>query len=151
VQPVYGSNAYKYETARQYSKETQVKTRKKVSRRPKKAVIKSLLLTALVTLLAFCLLGRNAQIIEQSSQIARLENEIAATEAKIIEKQFEMEKKIDLNAIEDRAIAVLGMQRPEKSQIVYIDMHAEDYTEGGAQQKNNAGIISAFIKRIWNN
>lgn len=148
--PVYGSNAYKYEITEERSTRTQVKTRKKVSRRPKKAVVKSLLLTALITVLAFCLLGRNAQIIEQTGQITKLQNDIAATEAKIIEKQFEMEKKIDLNAVEERAISVLGMQRPEKSQIVYIDMHAEDYTEGGTTQ-NNAGIISAFIKRIWNN
>ncbi|MBR5218305.1 MAG: hypothetical protein IKV89_01105 [Clostridia bacterium] len=150
MQPVYGSNAYKYEITEQHSQRTQVKKQKKVSRRPKKAAVRSLLLTALITLLAFCLLGRNAQIIEQSGQIAQLQKDIAATEAKIIETQFEMEKKIDLNAIESKAINLLGMQRPEKAQIVYIDMHAEDYTEGGAAQ-NNTGVISAFIKRIWNN
>ena len=150
MQPVYGSNAYKYETLENRAEKTQVKTQKKAGRNHKKAVKRSIMLTALVTVLAFCLLWRNAQIIEQTSQITQLQKDIAATEAKIIEKQFETEKAIDLNAVEKRAVSVLGMQRPEKSQIVYIDMHAEDYTEGAAD-KGQTGTISAFIKRIWNN
>ena len=92
MQPVYGSNAYKYETLENRAEKTQVKTQKQADRTHKKAVQRSIRLTALVTVLAFCLLWRNAQIIEQTSQITQLQKDIAATEAKIIEKQFETEK-----------------------------------------------------------
>lgn len=69
------------------------------------------------------------QLYEASSEVGRLKDELAAVEQnnQILRSQYE--GKIDLAAIEDRAIHELGMVQPTASQNVYLNLSGIDRAE----------------------
>lgn len=69
------------------------------------------------------------QLYEASSEAGRLKEELAAVEQnnQILRSQYE--GKIDLAAIEDRAIHELGMVQPTASQNVYLNLSGLDRAE----------------------
>jgi hypothetical protein len=131
VPPVYGTSAYKYEQKVVTTRQT-VKKRVKAH---KKRTAKNILSIAVVTVLAFCLLGRNAYITEKSTQLSKLKEEYETINSRVVGKECELEKKIDLKSIAMKATAELCMQTPEKHQLVYINMQNEDYAEGAPKSR----------------
>ena len=142
--PVYGNNAYKY-----YEEEPKTKVLKTQKRgRKNKNAVKAFSLLFVFTLLAFCLLFRSAQLLAQKNSIAKLNRELEAVRSEIVQQEYEINKTIDFDTVETIATTKLGMQRVDKSQIVYVDMKTEDYAE---IENSGQNIFSAFIKKIWNN
>ncbi len=136
--PVYGNNAYKYE-------QEPVRVQRRAPKRKNKNASKAFVLLAVITLLAFCLLFRSAQLLAQKNEINSLAKELEAVQSEIIQQEFEINKTIDFNTVENIATTKLGMQRADKSQIVYVDMNNEDYAEVENQGQN---VFSAFIRKI---
>ena len=60
------------------------------------------------------------------------------------QKAFELEESIDLSKIEAEATSRLGMHRPEKHQIVYLDVKKSDVTV------KTAGEVEGFSNRFGN-
>lgn len=60
------------------------------------------------------------------------------------QKAFELEQSIDLSKIESEATSRLGMRRPEKHQIVYLDVKQSDATV------KTAGEVEGFSNRFLN-
>ena len=58
------------------------------------------------------------------------------------QKAFELEESIDLSKIETEATSRLGMHRPEKHQIVYLDVKRDDMTV------KTAGEVEGFSNRL---
>lgn len=55
------------------------------------------------------------------------------------QKSFELEQSIDLSKIEQEATTRLGMKRPDRHQIVYIDVPKDDVTETTAGEIEGLG------------
>lgn len=89
---------------------------------------------------------------ETKAQITKLEAQLDTMRANTSQKIFEMEQSVDLGNLEQEATNRLGMQRPEKYQMIYVDVKQDDVTEVTAGEveglKNN---ISSFFAKIKKN
>ncbi len=145
--PVYGNNAYQYD--RRYYERPAAKPVKKVRVRVKKkkrVSIGSTMLLGVAVLMAFCLLFRNSQLMERKNTVKNMQGKLNTVNAQVVAKQFEIERNLDLCKIEDEAIKRLGMQRPTKAQMVYLNMHNCDYAEcGGQKEQGGKNIFSALL------
>ena len=58
-----------------------------------------------------------------------------------------------ISRIEKRAIEELGMQKPDNSQIVYVDVRKENFVKVAGENKvaaaSSSQIIKGFFKSIW--
>ncbi len=128
--PVYGNNAYKYESYYEIKKVPAVKTARKVAtgkRKKNLSAARSLVFSVLAVFLAFGLLLSNAQILEKNAEVAALEKQLENINAQVVAGEFRIERDMDLHRIEEEAVTRLGMQRPTKAQTVYVDMGNCDY------------------------
>ncbi len=145
--PVYGNNAYQYD--RSYYERPAVKPVKKVKvrvKKRKKVSVGSAILLGVAVLMAFCLLFRNSQLLERKDTVKNMQGELSSVHAQIVAKQFEIERNVDLNKVEEEAIQRLGMQRPVKAQMIYLDMENCDYAECSKQKETgHKNIFSALI------
>lgn len=133
--PVYGSNAYKYEEYQELPKKKKIIRR---VRKRKKAGIKSVILPVAAVCMAFALLLNNSALLEKNAKIEELKGQLETVNAQAVAGQFEIERNMDLKKIEEEATTRLGMQRPTKAQMVYVDMGNCDYAEttGKTETKN---------------
>ena len=54
---------------------------------------------------------------------------------------MEINQKLDMSVIEEKAINELGMQRPDNSQIVYVNVKQDTYTEISDKASNKEKIL----------
>ena len=142
----YGTSALKIE---------KTEPRKKVKRGTAKKAIKknvrsNILSILVITALAFVLLARYAIITEKTTRLTKLRSEYETANSMVVQKEFDLEREVDLQKIEEIATTKRGMQRPEKSQMVYISMDNSDYTEV-SEIKESGGGFFAFVAGGFNN
>lgn len=148
--PTHGTSAYKYERTNQT--ETR-KTEKGVSKKKNAKITRgSFLSYVVITALAFVLLFRYSCITEMSTKLTGLKQEYDEVSSVAVAKEFELEQYVDLKKVEDVATNELGMRRPEKHQIVYVDMQNNDYTEKIDTSGGNGGFFAAISgawQKVW--
>ncbi len=148
--PIYGNNAYQYE--RTYAERPTTKVVRKVrvhKRKKNNAQMRGMILLGMAIVLAFGLLFSNSQILEKRTQVSQLKKELDTVNAKIVAGQFEIERNMDLNKIEEEATVRLGMQRPTKAQTVYVNMGNCDYAESGNKvQPKRENVFSAIAHNV---
>ncbi len=89
---------------------------------------------------------------ETKQQIASLEKKLADAEAITSQKNYELEKSVDLTKIEEEATTRLGMQRPEKYQTIYVNVKQNDVTEKTASDvEGPINRIGATLKKLGSN
>ncbi len=154
----YSNLAYDFDNlARKHEEEQQkIEQQKQQARRLKlnqQRRMNAFLICAviLLSLSAYFMISKNVQLHETSDKIAELETELAMLESTTSQKIFELEQSVDLNTIEQIASTRLNMQRPEKYQIVYINVPTEDVTEVTAKDtegvKNQVGSMMINMKK----
>lgn len=90
----------------------------------------SLILTTLsIFTMLFVVSYRYNIISEKNLKLQRLNIEQENVNAALIESEVKVSQNIDMNYIESYAKQQLGMQKPEKSQIVYINTNYESKVE----------------------
>ena len=80
-------------------------------------------------------------------KVQKLKSSLASVEAKLLNKQIEIEQKTDLNKIEAYAKQQLGMQKPDQSQTVYIDTSKSIQM---VEKSNDTTSINSVIDTIKN-
>lgn len=149
-----GTSAYKIEEYELYSEKTRKKQaeRKANTRLEQKAACR-LLITAVMTvfLAASALVYVNVMTLRASTRIDELEKELALVTDINKQKEIEINQKLDMKVIEKKAVEKLGMQKPDNSQIVYINVkkgtHSEALT-GSKPAKNLFAGIKESLKGI---
>ena len=148
--PTNGSSAYKYE--REYVQPDR-SVKKGISRKQRhKGSGGTLFAGVVVTALAFVLLFRYACITEMSATLTSLKGQYEEVNSVAVAKEFELEQEVDLNKVQEIASSELGMQKPEKHQIVYIDMQNTDYTESSVIKDSGSGFFAAVTgawEKVW--
>ncbi len=154
----YGSLAYNdviQETQNAIEKNKQEATKKKLRekrRKGKRFILKTIFICTVLFISSVFMMSRYIELDNTKKKIDMLERELKEAEAYTSQKSFELEQSVDLSQIEEVATTRLGMQRPEKYQIIYINMKKEDTTEVTADDvegvKNN---ISEKTEDIKNN
>ena len=89
---------------------------------------------------------------ETKQQIASLEKKLADAESVTSQKNYELEKSVDLAKIEEEATTRLGMQRPEKYQTIYVNVKQNDVTAKTASSvENPIKRIGGAFKKLGSN
>ncbi len=141
----YGSTAYDYDYDyhEEYnSEQEQIKQRRREerARREENKNTRRKLGYIFVAGLAFSfLIAKTVAVSDTEKRIRDLTEELSVQQTYTSEKTFELEQKVSLTAIEDAAMARLGMQRPDKTQVVYLDIEKDDYTERTVQEVEGIG------------
>lgn len=99
---------------------------------------------ALVFAVAFGILFTNAVIIEKASAVNDMQNQLTELTEANNQIMLDIEKNLDLNKIEEIAINELGMKRPDKYQIVYVDVEQSDYAEVSRAEDKPSVLAATF-------
>ena len=145
----YGNLAYKLPEerprrapAKKRKKKTVRRTRKQMALRKK--MIRRVCVIATVAVSASFMISQFVAVNEGDRQIESLRKRLSNTEAATSQMIFDMEQSVDLAEIEKQATTRLGMQRPEKYQIIYVNVKQDDMTE------KTAGEVEGTGNRIMN-
>ena len=145
----YGNLAYKLPEERP-KRPPQKKRKKKQVRRTRKQMalrnkmIRRICVVAVVAVSASFMISQFVAVNEGNQEIESLRKKLANAESVTSQMVFDMEQSVDLAEIEKQATTRLGMQRPEKYQIVYVNVKQDDMTE------KTAGEVEGIGNRIMN-
>lgn len=127
-----------------------VKQRKNVVKQAKpkqisnKAKVSTILWILSMFALLMILIYRFNIINEKNLQVQSLKKELLATQASVANAQVEVEQSIDLNKIEAYAKQQLGMQKPDKNQMIYID----NSNSNSVQTQNSTTMINKVLDKV---
>lgn len=157
---IYGNLAYKYDyiedkkDREQQKKQPKPNTAGRKRRREQKelsyaAKIMLVLVTAvsaIFMIIQYVTANDTRSTLKETAEQYEFEKSVTA------QKSFELEQSIDLAKIESEAVTRLGMKRPEKHQIVYLDVKKSDVTMKTADEVEGfSNRIKEFIESIKSN
>jgi cell division protein FtsL len=145
---IYGTAAEKLEY--DVYEENKVLKAKKVQKTQNKVKLKMVFNILIVFILFFGVMYRYALITELNYKINKTNisyNEIKNENART---KVEVEKQMDLQKIKETAEKKLGMQKPDKFQVVYVNVPKSDYTVVADNVKEDSGVKNNLFLGILN-
>jgi len=145
---VYGSAARQLEY--DVYEENQVLKAKKTYRSHRKIKLRMVMAILAVFAAGLAVMCRYAIITRISYQINQKQKAYETIRNENSLLRVQIETKTDLNEIKEIAETRLGMQMPDKSQIVYIKVPRNDYTvlmSSDTREDKSGNAISRFISR----
>lgn len=153
LQPEYNPTRKKYpkkSTARKTKVEQSKKAKPQVKRKLKNKV-KSILYVVIGFVILFAISYRNSVINEKFSEIKTLKSNLALLEKQNEQLEVNIENNLNLKTVEQSAKELLGMQKIENSQKVYISLPKQDYIEPASEEikkEDNSNWIEKIINFI---
>lgn len=153
----YGNLAYKYDYTEEERQQQQRKRVKKQNTQPSKGKKKSARLSyaakvasvLIVAVSAVFMIAQYVTVHETQTALNAAISEYRFEESVTAQKAFELEQSIDLSKIEAEATSRLGMRRPEKHQIIYIDVKKNDTTIKTADEVEGfSNRFAGFMKNM---
>ena len=150
-----GTSAYKLDKYEEYTKNTTRASEDKKAERKKSnsayhaSVCRYLIvMVVIVFVAASALVYVNVMALRASTEIESLEKKLALAVDKNKQKEMEINKNLDMKVIEKRAIEELGMQKPDSSQIVYINVKKGTYSEAINPDAPSAESTLSGVKKV---
>ena len=143
-----GTSAYKLDEYDYYSKRGNDNTaRRKVKKNKKNEAVCRFIIAsaALVFAVASIMVYLNVMTMRASTKAQELKKELTLLTEQNNNKEMQINQKLDMKRIEEKAINELGMQRPENNQIVYVNVKQDSYTETEEPSKTAKGAMR-FVK-----
>lgn len=153
LQPEYEPIKKRYpkkSTARKTKVETKSKAKPKTKRKLKMQV-KIICYVAVGFIILFAISYRNSIINEKFSEIKSLQSDLAQVEKENEQLEVNIENNLNLQTIEQSAKEMLGMQKLENSQTVYVNLPKQDYVEPATEeivQEDNENWFQKIINFI---
>lgn len=148
LQPEYRPIPKKYPKKTTARKINQTKKAKPKVKRHLKSKAKVMIYVAIGFIILFAISYRNSVINEKFSEIKTLRTNLAAIEKENEQLEVNIENNLNLKSIEQSAKEMLGMQKLENSQTVYINLPKEDYIEPASEEILEEDNSSWFEKII---
>ncbi len=129
-----GDYGYRYDFQNEFRTE-KTKVEKSNTKVKAKPALRKIVAFVLVFAAAFVIVNGYVSINEANNEIAKLRseyNDVLATNQSI---QVKIDKTIDLNQLQSVAGEKLGMVRPERYQMFYVDLEMGDKTENAKKSK----------------
>lgn len=127
--------------------ENEVLKAKKQQKSNNKSKVKIVFTVLIAFACCLTLIFRYAQITEMNYKLLKINkqyNEIRNENSRL---KVEIEKKLDLQTIKANAETRLGMQKPDRHQVVRVSIPKTDFTQVADEYKNiNSGNKTAFSK-----
>lgn len=87
----------------------------------------TLVLTTLVIFTMFMVITYRYNVIsEKNLQVQQLKEDLEVAKSELATSEIALEQVMDVNYVESYAKQQLGMQKPEKSQLIYVNMENEE-------------------------
>ena len=102
-------------------------------------------------IILFAISYRNSIINEKFSEIKSLQSDLAQVEKVNEQLEVNIENNLNLQTIEQSAKEMLGMQKLENSQTVYVNLPKQDYVEPATEeivQEDNENWFQKIINFI---
>ena len=148
LQPEYRPEKKKYpkkSTARKTAKP------KKVTAKQTNGQIKMMAYVAIGFMILFAISYRNSIINEKFSEIKTLKSDLSAIQKENEQLEVNIENGLNLQTVEQSAKEMLGMQKLDKAQTVYINLPKQDYVEPATEEilkEENINIWEKIINFI---
>lgn len=123
----------------------------KIQKNTKTNPVKTLAYIFSIFSLTMVLTYRFSIINEKNLEAQKLKNQLSSADSSLASAQIEVEQSTDLNKIEAYAKQQLGMQKPDKNQIIYVDTSTNMVVSGEAEKKSTFDNIIEKIKDIIEN
>ncbi len=148
---VYGTAAPKIEY--NVYEENKVLRAKKKQRANNKVKLKAVFTILVFFTAFFCIMSMYAQITEVNYNLNKLNRDYDKVKNDNIRMKLEMQKDLNLDRVREIAETRLNMQKPDKSQIVYVKVPKKDVTKiaGEDKQDKKAGGAVAAVSDMFRN
>jgi cell division protein FtsL len=107
--------------------------------------VKFMMCALILAVMAAFMVSKYVAVYETGQEVEKLQKDLAVKQSYTSQKMFELEQSADLSTIEYEATTRLGMHRPEKTQIVYINVPKGNMTE------KTADSVEAVSNRVARN
>ena len=125
-----------------HSKRDSVKHVKKVSRASYAIAV---FYIVIIFAIAFFIVMREVNIAQESNKVNALTVQLEDARTQNKRATLELESSVDLKRIEQIATEKYGMARPEKNQIVYINVKQNDFTEK-VSKKDTVTVVADSVE-----
>ena len=142
-----GTSAYKLEEYEsQVNRTREQSTQKKAGVKADLTSLYRFLIISIIAIFAVAsaLVYTTVMTLRASTKVAGLEKQLAVATEVNKQKEIEINKKLDMKVVEKRAIEELGMQKPENSQIIYIDVKKSDNSGIVTSKKETPGFVNGI-------
>lgn len=156
LQPEYEIIKDPYEKKKSSTKKMKKDNKKKQAKKQLKPKVKLVMCMVLAFSTLFAISYRNSLITESFNKKEDLKESLSAIEKENEQLKINIEKSLNLNNVEQSAKEMLGMQKLNNNQKVYINLPKKDYIESGAEEikiddsSNFWNKIVNAIKNIMN-
>lgn len=155
LQPEYRPQPKKY-PKKSTARKTKVASKKQVKKKQKekrelKIEVKVIAYIAIGFAILLAISYRNSVINEKFTQNKSLKSSLAALQKENEQLEVSIENSLNLKTIEQSARELLGMQKLEKSQTVYINLPKQDYIQPASEEiieEDNENLWQKIIKFI---
>lgn len=152
----YGTSAYKLDEYESYAEESNKRheERKENAKAAGKATYRLItVLILFVFMAASVLVYLNVRTIRASTEKEKLRKEYELLVDSNKQKEMEISRKVDIKVIEKKAVDELGMQKPDNSQIIYVDVKKENsevYAADKGTEENGAwDSVKGWFADVW--
>lgn len=152
LQPEYEVRKNPYEVKKTSTQKIKKDSKQQVKKQLKPKV-KLVLYIAISFAILFAISYQNSLITENFNQKEELKKNLAAIEKENEQLKVNIEKSLNLNKVEQSAKEMLGMQKLDNSQKVYISLPKQDYIEVPTEDiaiEEESNFIQKLIKNITN-
>ena len=147
---VTGSSARKYEYLDDYPKTKSDNVKKVMKKSVKKAVIndkvkvKTVLFISCLFIMFMTIIYRFNVISESNLALQNLKSDLVRVQSNLASTEMGIEQSTDLSKIEAYAKQKLGMQKPDKNQVIYIDTSKDM----NIVKETNISFVDKIIENI---
>ncbi|NLM50256.1 MAG: hypothetical protein GX196_04805 [Clostridiaceae bacterium] len=99
-------------------------------------------------LITFLMILQNAMINDQFNRLNSLRKEYENIKNEVDLLRIQIEKQVDLSKVEEVAYGKLGMQKPDRSQIVYINVNEKDICEVIEDESKVQVALNSIMQKI---
>lgn len=145
---VSGSLARKYDFLDDYNKEEKIKKVKKIAKKEaisEKSKVKIIFAISCFFVMLMIITYRYNVIGASNLTLQNLKSELDIVQSNLTEAQINVEQSTDLTKIEAYAKQKLGMQKPDKNQVIYINTSKDTNI---VKEETNVSFVDEIIESI---
>lgn len=153
LEPEYEIRKNPYQKKKSSTKTNKKTNNNKQIKKQLKPKVKVALCIAIAFAILFAISYRNSLITESFNKKEDLKKNLAAIEKENEQIKINIEKSLNLNNVEQSAKEMLGMQKLNNNQKVFINLPKQDYIESGMQEiidKEDISILDKIVNFVTN-
>lgn len=149
----YGNLAYKADMEQiRKPQKSKISEKEKAQMIARKTTLSGILYIVVLAFSAIFMISKFVAVYDTGQEVASLTKQLEQKRSYTTQKIFEMEQSVDLTEVENIATTKLGMQRPEKHQIVYVNVKQNDKTDVTAKDVEGFGNrVSDWCSKLGRN